>query len=211
LETAVSPPTHPPTTLQSLFKGPERLRCEPFEWVYEGLSPLLLPDCLAARRAAPAAAAVAAAAVGARLGLPLLPLPAEAAPAGLAGPRAAAPAGLPPALALRVAAQPLAPGPGPWLLRLDAPGEALFLDAGDGAVMTSAAAAARHPLVAHLSLDEWRARAPLGAWQGLVRVLLQAHQRRGESDLVARWTYVALALDPDAPEWPAVLAGSELG
>jgi hypothetical protein len=36
---------------------------------------------------------------------------------------------------------------------------------------------------------------------------LQAHQRRGESDLVAHWVYVLLALDPQAPEWGHMLAG----
>lgn len=34
---------------------------------------------------------------------------------------------------------------------------------------------------------------------------MQAHQRRGESDLVAHWVYVLLALDPQAPEWGHVL------
>ena len=34
---------------------------------------------------------------------------------------------------------------------------------------------------------------------------LQAHQRRGESDLVAHWVYVLLALDPQAAEWEFML------
>ena len=53
-------------------------------------------------------------------------------------------------------------------------------------------------------------RAPLLAWQHSVRSVVQAHQRRGESDLVAHWVYVALALDPQAPEWQHVLRGAEL-
>ena len=35
---------------------------------------------------------------------------------------------------------------------------------------------------------------------------MQAHQRRGESDLVAHWVYVLLALDPRAAEWGHMLA-----
>jgi hypothetical protein len=38
----------------------------------------------------------------------------------------------------------------------------------------------------------------------------QAHQRRGESDLVAHWMYVLLALDTQAPEWEHMLLGSPL-
>ena len=38
----------------------------------------------------------------------------------------------------------------------------------------------------------------------------QAHQRRGESDLVAHWMYVLLALDTRAPEWDHMLLGSPL-
>ncbi len=39
-----------------------------------------------------------------------------------------------------------------------------------------------------------------------VRAVLVAHQRRGESDLVAHWLVQVLALDPAAPEWQHVLA-----
>ncbi|KAL6750155.1 hypothetical protein V8C86DRAFT_3110173 [Haematococcus lacustris] len=42
----------------------------------------------------------------------------------------------------------------------------------------------------------------------LVRTVLTARQRRGESDSVAHWLWQLLALDPGAPEWQAVLAAS---
>lgn len=42
-------------------------------------------------------------------------------------------------------------------------------------------------------------------WQELARTAVQAHQRRGESDLVAHWMYVLLALDPQAAEWGFML------
>lgn len=44
-------------------------------------------------------------------------------------------------------------------------------------------------------------------WGELVRVVLTAHMRRGESDLVAHWLVQLLALDHRAPEWQAVMAG----
>lgn len=47
--------------------------------------------------------------------------------------------------------------------------------------------------------------AVLTVWQDLVRTIIQAHQRRGESDQVAHWTYVLLALDPAAHEWQYML------
>jgi hypothetical protein len=32
------------TFLQVLFQQQGRLRCDPFEWVYDGLAPLMLPQ-----------------------------------------------------------------------------------------------------------------------------------------------------------------------
>lgn len=45
----------------------------------------------------------------------------------------------------------------------------------------------------------------MAVWRALLRTIIQAHQRRGESDLVAHWTYVLLALDPGAAEWAYML------
>eukprot|EP00887_Chlorella_sp_A99_P006874 scaffold2.g6874.t1 len=106
-----------------------RLRYEPFEWVYDGLQPLLLADVLRRRKGAPVALAGATAAVGARLGLPLLPLPAEsgAATAGslqLGAVAAAAGEALGPELASHVATRTpaTAPPPSTWVLLVDDPG-----------------------------------------------------------------------------------------
>lgn len=45
----------------------------------------------------------------------------------------------------------------------------------------------------------------LGLCSEWVRCVVVAHQRRGESDLVAHWLVQLLALDPGAPEWDYVL------
>lgn len=47
----------------------------------------------------------------------------------------------------------------------------------------------------------------LCVWRGLVRLSVEAHQRRGESDGVARWTHLLLSLDADAPEWGTIMPG----
>ena len=122
------------------------------------------------------------------------------------------------ALKFATKAQALPPGPGPWLLKLDTqaaagseePHSALHLDAANGKVLSADAVEQQYPAVAGLTMEEWRERSVLATWQGLVRLAMQAHQRRGESDAVAHWMYVALALDPGAPEWKHVLAGPEL-
>ena len=205
-----------------------KLRYEPFEWVYEGFTRLCLPDVLRGRKGAPAALAIAAAAVGRRVGVPLLPMPAAAIEAGAGSLGVDAGLGmalesLPPDLALRVGTrtQAVAPGPGPWVLLLDDPAlqddaplssaPSLFLDPGKGDLLTPAACAERHPDVAGVSPGQWRQRCVLRTWQGLARLAIQAHQRRGESDLVAHWVYVGLALDPQAPEWARALSSPELG
>jgi hypothetical protein len=115
----------------SLYRR-QRFKFEPFEWVYEGLDPLLLPPRLQRRKLAPLTLALVAAGVGRRLGLPLLPVPAE--PEGeivatvVEGPGGgpAGAQGLPmeqlrPDVAQRYAgrSQGLAPASGPWVLLLD--------------------------------------------------------------------------------------------
>lgn len=45
----------------------------------------------------------------------------------------------------------------------------------------------------------------VGAWAGVARTVVQAFQRRGESEDVARWLPLQLALDPSAEEWGYML------
>lgn len=45
----------------------KKLRCDPFEWVYEGLDPLLLPAVISKRKGIPLSLAIAAGAVARRL------------------------------------------------------------------------------------------------------------------------------------------------
>jgi hypothetical protein len=51
-------------------------------------------------------------------------------------------------------------------------------------------------------------RCVMGVWSEMARTMVTAHQRRGESDLVAHWMYCALALDTRAPEWGHALGGA---
>lgn len=103
----------------------------PFEWVYDGLKPLLLPDVLERRRGTPLTLAVLAAGVGRRAGLPLVPLPGDGSgvpltggvesggrPEALLGQSAAVLDQLPPQLAtkLTTAGQEVLPLQPPWLL-----------------------------------------------------------------------------------------------
>jgi hypothetical protein len=119
--------------LQDVLYRQYRLKHEPFEWVYEGLAPLLLPPTLPRRKLAPLTLATVAAGVARRLGLPLLPAPAEggegiaaAVAEGVAGGPAAQgqlPLGsLRPDVAQRYAgrAQGMAPAAAPWALLLPA-------------------------------------------------------------------------------------------
>ena len=235
-------------SLSQVIYTDNKFKYEPFEWVYEGMKPLLLEDVLRMRKGTPAALAMAVAAVGRRAGIPLLPLPAAAIEAGAGqDPNSAAasiPAGvLPPELQLRVNAstQAAAPGPGSWLLRHFPPPSlekndeekidessiiidkresaessssssgALYVDAATGEVLQLAQVESRFPAVARLTGEEWRQQSMLRTWQGLCRIAMQAHQRRGESDFVAHWMYVGLALDPGAPEWGRALGAPEIG
>jgi hypothetical protein len=221
-----------------------KLKYEPFEWVYEGLGPLLLPKVLKKRKGTPAALAIAATAIARKINLSLLPMPAAPIEAGAGqDPDAAIPVeNLPPDLQQRVSStiQAASPGPGPWLLKLfpdnytttapTAPssndensngnvhrgeeGEiedlGLYLDPSNGDILSSTEVSKRFPSVGRLSPAEWQEQCVLRTWQGLCRIAMQAHQRRGESDFVAHWMFICLALDPSAPEWSRALTAPEV-
>ncbi|PRW61057.1 2-dehydro-3-deoxyphosphooctonate aldolase [Chlorella sorokiniana] len=208
----------------------QRFKHEPFEWVYEGLQPLLLPPRLWRRKLAPLTLATVAAGVAQRLGLQLLPVPAEPDAEIAAGMQegpaggAAAQGGLPleqlrSDVAQRYAGRASAAAPelGPWLLLLPDHGTMQqqgqqvgvqwqhAMDACGGQLIDAADALRQYPALQQPAGP--RLLSPLLGWQHMVRTVIQAHQRRGESDLVAHWVYVLLALDPQAPEWGHMLAG----
>ena len=58
--------------------------------------------------------------------------------------------------------------------------------------------------------EPWTERSVLRVWAGLVRTLVVAFQRRGESDAVALFLYQLMALDVAAPEWQRALAEPEM-
>jgi hypothetical protein len=198
--------------LQVLYRQ-YKLRYEPFEWVYDGLKPLLLPNLLSRRKGAPLTLAAAAAAVGRRLGVPLVPLPADGWGDGTAAGPSIAP-DLPADLEQRIKrSTQAAPSQGQWLLWLEDGRVAkdagcsslLFLEASKGKLLSGSEAAAAHPGLLAAGPAAWHERAPLLAWRGVAAAAVQAHQRRGESDLVAHWSYVLMALDPGAEAWDHVL------
>lgn len=226
----------------------EKLKYEPYEWVYDGLAPIVLEDVLRRRKGAPIALAIIAAGIARRAGLPLVPVPAFASSTSNSNSNsvattaavAAAVADLPPSLSYKLSEGSQASGPAPshWLLALSppimssspntwiAPPEA-FLDANNGKILSLHQVEATYPgtlsfLKLSSSLDEerggsslslsssWRQIAMMEVWRELVRTIVQAHQRRGESDIVAQWYYVLLALNTGAPEWGHMLAGPEV-
>lgn len=140
---------------------------------------------------------------------------------------------LSPELATRVQSQThgIPPGPGPWVVKLirtskeseefdrhcsrsdritnkenEEENEKLVLDAERGDLLTENDAMIRYPFLNDLNDATVCNESVLRTWQGLARIAIQAHQRRGEADFVAHWIYVAMALDPGAPEWSQVLS-----
>lgn len=174
----------------------QRFKHEPFEWVYEGLEPLLLPQRLRRRKLAPPTLATVAAAVARRLGLPLLPVPAEPDAELAAGVQegpaggAAAQGGLPleqlrPDVAQRYAgrASAAAPEAGPWLLLLPDCGNVQrrqqrpllqwhhAMDACSGQLVGAAEALRQYPALQQPAGP--RLLSPLLGWQQMVRTVIQ--------------------------------------
>jgi hypothetical protein len=208
-----------------------KYRYEPFEWVYEGLDPIMMRTALHGRtgpdrkKSTPAALAAALSTIGERVGLMLLPMPAFAVLHGEQGNGqehmdVSLLEGLSEDAAMRMRSktQAVAPEPSTWLLRVVEDGDSdgqgnghnpvRWIDCKQGVVVDDISA--RFPELATYSLSRWRTESVLKTWQGLVDLAIQAHTRRGESDSVANWLYVKLSLDVFAVEWERALAVPEI-
>jgi hypothetical protein len=195
-----------------------KYKYEPFEWLYQGLYPILKSNVLNTKKGTPAALSLCLSALGEKVGLMLLPMPdfridttditskefyssyIDSLP-------------LESAIRLKSKTQSVIPEPNTWFLRLDdgTDTDPLYVNCKSGVVMDSSDLMEKNPLLANMSLNEWREQSILRTWAGLVDLAVQAHQRRGESDLVAHWIYVKLALDPLATEWERAITPPELG
>lgn len=139
---------------QVLFKE-AKLKNAPFEWVYDGLAPALLPQVLQRGKGMPLSLALVAAGVARRLGVRVQLL---CAPEGLQSSTASGPLllqQLPPEVAARQAGRTTASAPSPdnWLLQLLPPAgqtwgdyEPVFMDVSqNGKLLTAAACISRYP------------------------------------------------------------------
>jgi len=193
-----------------------KFKYEPFEWLYEGLDPILVSHLLQRKKGTPASLALCLSALGDRVGLPLLPMPLLESNENIVSshiqdsyletlsPDAA--------LKLRSKTQSVVPSPSSWFLRLDHPNqdEALYVDCKNGSVLSHREMIQKHPRLGQMSMAEWREQCVLQTWSGLVQLAIQAHQRRGESDLVSHWIFIKLCLDPLAPEWERAMSTPEV-
>lgn len=92
---------------------------------------------------------------------------------------------------------------------------AVFLDVSQkGRLLDTAACIQRYPAMTYIlqdqqqhvqqhasSMNSSRSCGAVAVWANMARTMVMAHQRRGESDLVAHWLYQLLALDTAAEEW----------
>lgn len=194
------------------FYGKLGYKYEPFEWLYEGLNPILLSHVMETRKGTPAALALALSTIGLKLGIHLLPMPLNISEVGSTGviDESLEPLleTLPPEVASRLNSAGCGPNPLTWILRFDAglaESDALYVDCKEGIILTKSDMMERFPSMGQLTGADWREQSVLRSWNGLIELAIQAHQRRGESDLVAQWIYIRLAMDPFATEWSMVL------
>lgn len=162
------------------------IKQQPYEWVYDGLKPLLLDNVLETHKGIHISLAALYCAVGRRLSCYVIPEIATR----------AASVGAPAGLSLAVA-----PAPDAWLLRVAGGGRSRhFLDPATGRILDAQECSDQYP-----TLDQAGSTSPIPFWIGLVRTAMIAHQRRGDGDAVAHCMYQLLALDMQAPEWQTAL------
>lgn len=158
--------------------------------------------------------------VASHLGIKLLPMPlstdSEGSQVDKSGVKDVV-EGLPPDLALRLSSKTKAitPDPSNWFLLLIPDDvisdyEPTFVDCKRGILLDKLDMISMFPALGKLSLGEWKQQSTLRTWQGLAHLIIQAHKRRGESDYVAHWIYIALGLDPLASEWERALSATEI-
>lgn len=146
---------HQLEALKKVLFQQAKLRNAPFEWVYDGLAPALLPQVLQRSKGMPLSLALVAAAVGRRLGmqLQLLCAPEGTGPTTASGPLLQQQ--LPPEVAARQGARTTASAPSPdyWLLRLLPPAghvwqqdQPVYLDVSqNGKLLDATACVSRYP------------------------------------------------------------------
>eukprot|EP00892_Ulva_mutabilis_P010344 jgi/Ulvmu1/7682/UM038_0113.1 len=162
-----------------------RFDAPPFEWVYEGYRPLLLPDVVGLRRGAPLALAVVTLCVLRRLGLtavPYFPQHEEVDLSALMG-------------MAQLATAPALPR---VLLCGGTPDEPCVLDASmpKGAWVLPDTQLPAGVQLRVTAQDVFR------VWAEHAATMVTACQRRGESDEVVRWLYQHAALHPDGCKLP---------
>lgn len=200
------------------FYGKLGYKYEPFEWLYEGLDPIMVSRVLEKKKGTPAALALALCEIGSHLKLPLVPMPAVE-NGGLNGSEMNQDElmkyieTLRPEVGMRLASKTrsgIVPEPSTWILRLCSPScspkSVVYIDCKSGNVLDPESLCGMYPSLGNMSESDWVQKSPLRTWQGLTKLVIQAHTRRGESDLVAHWMYIALCLDPDAVEWERALS-----
>jgi hypothetical protein len=201
------------------FYGDLRYKYEPFEWLYEGLNPIMASKVLDRKKGTPAALALILSSLGKQFGLRLLPMPLHNNTESIDTSHESLNQyvdGLPPetAMLLKSRTKGIPPDPSTWLLRQMQEDEteenAIFLDCRNGTILNQSELREKYPAIGELSAHQWRQQCILTTWTGLVNLAIQAHKRRGESDLVAHWIYIALSLDPLASEWERALSPAEL-
>lgn len=197
--------------------GKMKFKYEPFEWLYEGLKPIMKSNVLSTKKGTPAALSLCLSALGEKVDLMLLPMP----DIQVGGPSfmdndvySSFIDSLPTESAMRLKSktQSVIPEPNTWYLRLDNgfDRDPLYINCKKGLVMDFNDMMNKNPALASMALTEWRQQSVLRTWAGLVDLAVQAHQRRGESDLVAHWIYLKLALDPLATEWERAITPPEV-
>eukprot|EP00238_Polyblepharides_amylifera_P007544 CAMPEP_0196592578 /NCGR_PEP_ID=MMETSP1081-20130531/73110_1 /TAXON_ID=36882 /ORGANISM="Pyramimonas amylifera, Strain CCMP720" /LENGTH=271 /DNA_ID=CAMNT_0041916311 /DNA_START=410 /DNA_END=1225 /DNA_ORIENTATION=+ len=171
----------------------EGLKGEQSEFLYTGFSHVLLPGVLENRRGVPLGLSVLVLSLARRLGLPVSGVPAFLSP-------------VEPKNTIRSLAREIstvAPSAPPCILRVELPSQAsVYFDPfNKGAKLTEDEC---RNIAAMSGLGEEgvaKTASPAQWYAAMARVMVQVHQRRGESDYVAHWVYQLLAIDPHAPEW----------
>eukprot|EP00873_Tetraselmis_striata_P041909 jgi/Tetstr1/462173/TSEL_007238.t1 len=183
--------------INDVLFGKYKYKSLPVEWVYDGLSPLLLSEVVDNRSGIPLCIAILYQAVARRLNV---------------------------AAVLCQATQhhnrdgmgeqsSLSPDPDKWLLVLPKAGEneeivsAWVVDPSrKGQMMSLETSQSTYPQMAVPDYSGGGVSLILDVYAEMARTVMIAHQRRGESEAVASWLYQVLALDSEAPEWEYIEA-----
>eukprot|EP01025_Chloroclados_australasicus_P009023 TRINITY_DN1341_c0_g1_i2.p1 TRINITY_DN1341_c0_g1~~TRINITY_DN1341_c0_g1_i2.p1 ORF type:complete len:415 (+),score=24.66 TRINITY_DN1341_c0_g1_i2:109-1245(+) len=200
-------------SIKTMFFEEYNFRTPPFEWVYDGLAPLIIADVMKNRKGLPFSVGIIIWGACNRAGIACNMCKVSRVEGQSIDVQNLAKGvqNLPVYVAAKHIGRSLQATPEPecWLLQFSTSNSKLFMDLQNNGQIYNMDEMQQIYHLQNLLQDEHLQ--CLALLRESCRLVIMAHTRRGESDEVAKWLYQLMAMDLDAQEWEYVLQAKSIG